>query len=318
MKRFWFSCLGVLVFSACLFGADSVPDLLNAGRADEAIRVLNGKIAANPKDAEAYNQLCRAYYFQENYDPAIANCERAVQLDPESSSYHMWLGRTYGDKADKAGPFAAFGLARKAVAQFERAVQLDPKNVPARADLAEFYGSAPGIVGGGDDKAVRMAEETAKIDPAAAANMRAQLALSKKDFGTAVREAQSAVQLSGGTARYLLELARIYSKEKHWDEMESTIQKAMALPNKKPQNVFFAAELLIQNGRNLDGGIQLLRSYLAGPTDEQGPTYRAYYLIGKAYEKLGNKAEAAKAYGSALQLASGYRRAEEGLKHLKG
>lgn len=317
MKRLQF-CLLFLAVSIPVFAADSALNLLNAGRADEAIKVLNGQIAANPQNAEAYNLLCRAYYFQEAYDPAIANCQRAVDLDPKSSVYHMWLGRTYGDKADKAGPFAGFGLAKKAVAQFEQAVQLDPKNVPARTDLAEFYGSAPGIVGGGDDKARRIADETQKLDPVAAANMRAQLALSNKEFANAEREAQNAVQLSGGTARTLLELARIYGKEKHWQQMESTIQKAMALPNKHPQDIFFAGELLVQNGRNLNGGVQFLHTYLAGPTDEQGPTFRAYYLIGKAYEKLGDKANAAKAYRAALELASGYHRAQEGLRHVNG
>lgn len=312
------SCLMSLALSVPLLAADSALNLLNAGRADAAIQLLNGQITANPQNAEAYNLLCRAYYFQEDYDPAIANCERAVQIDPKSSVYHMWLGRTYGDKADKSSPFAAFGLAKKAVAQFEQAVRLDPKNVPARADLAEFYGSAPGMVGGGDDKALRIVEETVKLDPVAAANMRAQFALSKKDYATAEREGQNAIQLSGGTARALLELARIYGKQKHWEQMESTIVKAMSIPGKRPQDLFFAGELLVQHGRNLTGGIQYLRSYLAGPTDEQGPTYRAYWLIGKAYEKLGDKTNAGKAYRSALELAAGYRRAQEGLHHVNG
>ncbi len=317
MKRLLF-CLVFTVIAVPLFAADSALNLLNTGHADEAVKVLNAQIAANPQNAAAYNLLCRVFYFQESYDQAIANCERAVQLDPKSSIYHMWLGRTYGDKADKASPFAAFGLAKKAVAQFEQAVQLDPRNVPARTDLAEFYGSAPGMVGGGEDKARRVADETVKLDSVAAANMRAQFALSKKDYADAEREAQNAVQLSGGTARTLLELARIYGKQKHWEQMESTIQKAMSLPNKRPQDIFFAGELLVQNGRNLNGGVQYLRLYLAGPTDEQGPTYRAYWLIGKAYEKLGDKSNAAKAYRSALELASNYRRAREGLRHVNG
>ena len=317
MKRLLFGLL-FAALSVPSFAADSVATLLNAGRADEAIKVLTSRISGNPQDAEAYNQLCRTYYFLEDYDQAIANCERAIQLDPKSSNYHLWLGRTYGDKADKANAFAAFGLAKKAVAQFEQAVQLDPKNMAARADLAEFYGSAPGMVGGGDDKARRIADESMKLDPVAAANMRAQFALSKKDYANAEREAQTATQLSGGSAHSLLELARIYGKQKHWEQMESTIQKAMAMPSKHPQDVFFAGELLIQNGRNFDGGIQFLRSYLAGPTDEQGPAFRAYYLIGKAYEKLGDKANAAKAYRAALELASGYHRAQEGLRHVNG
>ncbi|MGE5114773.1 MAG: tetratricopeptide repeat protein [Acidobacteriaceae bacterium] len=318
MKRRSLCLLATVLLSISAFAADSIAAMLNAGRADEAIKTLNAQVSANPQNAEAYGQLCRAYYFLEQYDQAISACNRAVSIDPKSPTYHLWLGRTFGDKADSVGPFSAFGLARKAVAQFEQAVQLDPSNIPARTDLAEFYGSAPGIVGGGDDKARRIANETVPLDPVAAANMRAQLALSKKDFPTAEREAKSAVQLSKGSARSLLELARIYSKEKHWDEMELNIQKALALPKKGPNDVFFAGEMLIQNGRNLKGGVDVLRSYLAGPTDEQSPTFRAWYLIGKAYEKLGDKQAAAKAYRSALELASTYRRAQNALRHLNG
>jgi tetratricopeptide (TPR) repeat protein len=315
-KLFWL--LPAVLLGIPALAADPVANMMNAGRVDEAIRTLSAQVAANPQDAEAYGNLCRAYYFLEDYDQAIANCERATQLDPQAAKHHLWLGRAYGDKADHSGPFAGMSLARKVVAQFEHAVQLAPKDVEARSDLAEFYGSAPGIVGGGTDKAQRIAAETVKIDPVAAANMRAQIALAGKDYAGSEREAINAVELSGGSARTLLELARIYAKQKRWNEMESTIHRALASPNKRPGDLFFAGELLVQNGRNLTGGIEILRSYLSGPTEEQGPAFRAYYLIGKAYEKIGDKASAAKAYRSALDLASGYRRAQDGLRHVNG
>ena len=309
--------VGILLAIPAL-AADNVPVLLKAGRLDDAIKVLSSQLAAKPNDAEVYWQLCKAYYLGEEYDKAISNCERAVQLEPNTSKYHLWLGRAYGDKADNSGPFTGLGLAKKVVAQFEEAVRLAPTDVQARTDLAEFYGSAPSMVGGGDSKARRIADETVKLDPIAAANMRAQIALSDKDYATAEREANTAIQLSKRSARSLLELARIYGKQKHWPQMESTIQEALGSSSRRPEDVFFAAELLVGNGRNLTGAIEFLRSYLAGPTEEQGPAFRAYYLIGRAYEKLGDKASAAKAYRAALDLASGYRRAQEGLRHVKG
>lgn len=316
VRRFLF---GAVLLVACSgFGADSVATMLNAGRVDEAIKLLSSQVNANPQNAEAYGQLCRAYYFLEDYDNAISNCERAVQLAPRESKYHLWLGRALGDKADHSGPFAALGIAKKVGPQFEQAVQLSPNDVQARTDLAEFYGSAPSMVGGNDDKARQLAVDTVKLDPVAAANMRAQFALSQKDYATAEREAQAAIDLSKGSARSILELARIYGKQKHWKEMETAIQQAMAASKKRPEDMFFAGELLVGNGRNLSGAVDILRSYLAGPTEEQSPAFRAYYLIGKAYEKMGDKNAAAKAYRSALELASNYRRAQEGLRHVNG
>jgi cytochrome c-type biogenesis protein CcmH/NrfG len=126
--------------------------LLAEGRADEAIAALQSKISAAPKDAEAYNLLCRVYFQLGNWDRGVPQCEKAVALEPGNSRYHLWLGRIYGEKADAVSFFSAAGLAKKVRTEFEAAVQLDPKNVDARTDLAEFYLEAPGIVGGGRHK----------------------------------------------------------------------------------------------------------------------------------------------------------------------
>ena len=74
---------------------------LTVGRADDAISRLSSSLAANPADAEAHNLLCRVYYQEERWDDAIHECETAVRLMPQESEYHLWLGRAYGEKADK-------------------------------------------------------------------------------------------------------------------------------------------------------------------------------------------------------------------------
>src|SRR5450759_2400121 len=133
--------------------ADSAKDMLAAGRIDEAIAELNGRLSSVPADAESSNLLCRAYFALEEWDRAESSCRKAALLDPDNSRFHLWLGRVYGEKADRANFLAAAGLAGKVRGEFERAVQLDPKDVDARLDLAEFYLAAPGIVGGGEQKA---------------------------------------------------------------------------------------------------------------------------------------------------------------------
>lgn len=311
--------LSLLLGASSLALGDPTPmDVFRSGKVDEAIKSLNSRVASNPNDARAYADLCRVYGSLGAYDDAIQSCTRATQLAPNIAEYHLWLGRAYGDKADSSGPFAAIGWAKKTVAEFERAVQLDPADVQARADLAEYYREAPGLVGGGNDKARIIVDGTEKYDPAAAAVMRAQFALKDKDYSTAEREATKAIQAAGGSAKYILELARIYGKQKHWKDFEQTISRAMDAGKKRPLDMFDAADMLISHGRNLNGAIELLRSYLSGPMDEQGPAFRAHFLIGRAYEKQGKKSEAAKEYQAALELARGFQKAQDALRRVSG
>lgn len=309
----------VLLLAGSAFASIGEPnpmDLLKSGSVDEAIRILNAQVTANPNNAQTYGELCHVYNSLGELDKAIDNCRRAIQLQPNVSEFHLWLGRTYGDKADRSGIFGGMGFAKKTVAEFERAVQLAPNDVHAREDLTEFYREAPGLVGGDSDKAHRIVEDTSRIDPAAAAVMRAQFALKDKDYPAAEAEAKTAVQESGGSAHYLLELARVYGKQKHWKDFESTIIRAVEATNRRPVDVFDAADMLVGFGRNLNGAIDLLRAYLKGPMDEMGPAFRAHYLIGRAYEKQGKKLEAAQEYRSALDLAKGFKSAQDALKRV--
>src|SRR6266700_1495780 len=176
--------------------ADSPKDLLAAGRVDDAIQTLKQQISHSPTDAEANNLLCRAYFMLEEWDHGISACERAVNLAPQNSLYHLWLGRVYGEKADRAGFLSAAGLAKKVRTSFERAVELDPRSWEARTDLAEFYLEAPGIVGGGKDKARGQADALLPFNPAMAHWVLARIASKDKDTATAEREYRAYIAAS--------------------------------------------------------------------------------------------------------------------------
>ncbi|MGH8276796.1 MAG: tetratricopeptide repeat protein, partial [Steroidobacteraceae bacterium] len=131
----------------------SEQELLSGDRMDEAIQYLKARTQSAPNDAEAFALLARAYYELERWDNSIAAAQKAVALNPQSSEYHLWLGRAYGNKAEHSSWFTAIGLAKKTRIEFEKAVELDTTSVDARSDLAEYYMEAPGFLGGGKDKA---------------------------------------------------------------------------------------------------------------------------------------------------------------------
>jgi len=289
--------------------------LLAAGRVDDAIVTLQNRIAATPNDAESENLLCRAYLALTNWDASIAACQKAVALEPENAEYHLWLGRAYGEKADHSSFFTATGLAKKVRSEFEAAVRLDPSNVEARADLADFYVEAPGIVGGGIDKAATQAQQLVPLDPAEAHLVRAQIAEKDNDQAAAEREFRAAIQTSGGRPGPWMDLARFYRRTNRFDEMQAAIQQATSAQNNR-HVLLAAAEILILTQRNLPAAGELLRRYLASETVEDAPAFKAHYLLGSLLEQQGDTRGAAQEYRNALSLARDFSPAQDALKRL--
>ena len=308
--------LAAFVLPAIAVAADSPTDLLAAGRVDEVISTLSTKLSTSPNDAASHNLLCRAYFAVGNWDTAISECEKAVSLQPDNGEYHLWLGRTYGEKADASNFLSAAGLAKKVRTQFERAVQLDPNNVAARTDLAEFYLEAPGIVGGGQDKARAQADMVAKLNPAKAHWIQGRLAEKNKDASAAEQEYRAAIEASHGGANAWLNLALFYRKAGRLDEMHEALKKAATAPLDQPEVLVDAASTLLRANRDLPFATQLVRRYLASSTVEQAPPFKAHYLLGTILEKQGDKPGAAREYQSALTMAKDFGRAREALNRV--
>jgi len=304
------------VCKAAHVAADSPQQLLAAGRADDAIQALQQRITQSPADAESYNLLCRAYFMLEEWDRGIAACEHARNLDPQNSLYHLWLGRIYGEKADRAGFLSAAGLAKKVRVSFERAVELDPGNWEARTDLAEFYLEAPGIVGGGKDKARAQADALMPLNPGMAHWVAGRLAEKEKDLVTAEREYRAAVSVSHSGARECLDLASFLRRSDRLDEMEETLRKLETAALDHPPSLIDGANMLLRTGRNLPLAIRLLRRYLASPV-EDGPAFWVHALLGEALEKQGNHRAAVEEYRAALSLNPNYSRAQQDLKRME-
>jgi len=306
----------IVVFLHQSAQAATPKELLAAGRVDEAIQTLQQQIARSATDAESQNLLCRAYFMLEEWDRGIAACERARNLDPQNSLYHLWLGRIYGEKASRAGLLSAAGLAKKVRTSFERAVELDPHSWEARTDLAEFYVDAPGIVGGGKDKAREQADALLPLNPGMAHWVRARIADKEKDAAGAEREFRAAVAASHSGTRALFDLGYFFFHANRIDEMEHTFRTLEASPVDRPESLRDAASVLLRAGRNFPLAIRLLRRYLSSPVEE-APAFKAHDMLGQLLEKQGDHRAAAEEFRAALALAHGYTKAQEDLKRLE-
>jgi tetratricopeptide (TPR) repeat protein len=167
-------------------------------------------------DFQRHMQAGQRYYNQGKHDEAIREFREALKLRPNDSVGHMWLGRALGRKTEKANPLRQPFMVGGVRDEFEKAVQLDPHNLEARSDLLDFYAEAPGVFGGGIDKAKRQAEAIAKLDPAEGHSAWARIAVKEKHYDVAEREYRAAVAAkpdSPGYRRDLQEFLRKHGPE---------------------------------------------------------------------------------------------------------
>lgn len=319
MIRLFSNCflfVALLLVAASPSRADSAGEMLAAGRVDDAITALNGRLSSAPTDAASANLLCRAYFALEDFDRAESPCKKAVALEPNNGLYHRWLAHVYGEKAARANFIAAASLAGKTHEEFERAVQLNPKDIDSRVDLAEYYLEAPGIVGGGQDKARAQARIIGATDPGREHWVYARIAEKNHDTAAAEREYHQMIDASHGDSEAWLNLALFFRHQKRYDEMEQTLVRTSQAPMSKPDVLVEVAQNLYRIGRNPVLAIQVLRRYLASGPVEEAPAFKAHYLLGTLFEKQGDKAGAAREYQTSLSLASQFEQAHQALTRM--
>ncbi len=296
--------------------ADSAGDLLAAGRIDDAITTLNGRLSSSPTDAKSSNLLCRAYFALEEFDRAESACRTAIALEPNNGRYHRWMAHVYGEKAARANFLAALGLAGKTREELERAVQLDPNDVDARVDLAEFDVEAPGMIGGGQEKARAQARIIGVTDPAREHWVYARIAEKQHDTATAELEYHRMIEVSHGDSEAWLNLALFFRHQKRYAEMEQALVRTSQAPMSKPDVLVDIAQNLYRFGRNPVLAMQVLRRYLTARPVEEAPAFKAHYLLGSLFEKQGDMADAAHEYETSLSLARQFGQAQQALKRV--
>jgi tetratricopeptide (TPR) repeat protein len=127
------------------------------GKLDEAVRLYRESISSHPT-AEAHTFLGWTYSFQGRYEDAIAECQKAIAVDPEFGNpyndigaYLIGLGRLdeavpWLERATRARRYEAYhyphfnlgriylskGMLKKALQEFQEALAIEPKYTLAR------------------------------------------------------------------------------------------------------------------------------------------------------------------------------------------
>jgi Flp pilus assembly protein TadD len=242
---------------------------------------LNLLLPEAQKSAAELALIGQDYFMIGDAKRAAEFFQQAVAAEPGNSVYHHWLGRAYGRRAEMSNPFAAMMHASKARQSFEKAVELDPKNSEAVNDLFEFYLEAPGFMGGGMDKAMKVAEHIAELNAAEGNYARARIAEKRKEYPRAEEHLRRAMELAPHQVGRVIDLAKFLAQRGRYEESDRTFVAAERLAPNAPKVMYARAATYIQTGRNIEAARELLEKYVASPllTPDDPPREDAQKLL---------------------------------------
>ena len=306
------------------------PALFSNGKLQDAVALYErGKFApaagslhqlsnAEPSNAEIWVWLSKAYLKTRNWDKAVQAMEKAVQLQPANAEYHLLLGRACGSRASHSSFITAMSWARRVVREFETARQLAPESIDVRFDLLDYYLEAPGIVGGGKDKAEAEAQAIARLNPQKGHLARATIHIKNKQWDLARRELVQAAEKNPQSVSANKDLAGFLLDRQDFEGALQYAQKALTVNPKSKRSMLIAAAAKIRLQSGQDEAAEILHTLLAGTLGEGDPDFEdVYYWLGEYWLTKGQKGRAQEAFKAALSFDPEHNKAKNGLSRSK-
>jgi len=267
-------CISLLAVDV---GYDRALELYNRTEYQASLQLLLPLREADPANLVLIGQN---YFMMGDAKQSTEFFQKAVALDPNNSVYYHWLGRAFGRWAETGSMFTAMSHASKARQNFEKAIELDPHNSEAVNDLFEFYVEAPSFIGGGIDKAVRLADQIARLDAAEGQYAQARIEEKKKEYRRAEKHFRRAMELAPHQVGRVIDLAKFLAKRGRFEESDKAFLAAERIAPNAPKLMYARAAAYIQAKRNIEAAKSLLEKYLAAQlTPEDPPRSEARKLL---------------------------------------
>ena len=221
-----------------------------------AEKTIINSIKENPNNEILIKKLGDCYGFIKDWDNAIIQYQKLIELDSDNSVYNYKLGGTLAAKANETNRFKSLSLINKSKKYLLKSVELDNKNKPAMWVLIQIYTELPQLLGGSKSLALQYANELETISLIDGLFAKKYIYDFKNDH-----------KMSNIYLNKIVENLNSFNLEYDYNYLNFSI-----------------GELCANNKINLDRGILQLSYYIENFTsrDRSTPDY-AYYLLAKIY-----------------------------------
>lgn len=296
---------------------DAAIEIYGKGKYSLAANMFQKLADESPSRPEIRIWLGKSYLKIREWDRAVREMEKAVQLQPSNARYHLWLGRACGDRASHSNFIKALGWARRVVREFETARELAPEDLDVRFDLLEYYLEAPGILGGGKEKAEAEVKAIAGLSSEKGYVARATVYSKNKKWDLARKELQQAVLDYPQSFSACKDMAEFLIDRNDFEGALGYAKKALLLESTSKRARLTAAAAKIRLKTDLDEVAETLQVFAAGSLSDADPSFEeVYYWLGECFLAKGDKGKARELFKSALAFNPEFGRAKDGLSKL--
>jgi len=218
---------------------------------EDATKFFDDVIDANPRDAFAYNMRALALLWNEqSYERAIADFDKAVELEPNGAVAYIGRGTAWGmkgeldkaiadlDQAIRLDPkldmaWANRGTAWLAKKEYDKAIvdltedlRLDPKDAKAYSNRGAAWCAKEDY-----NKAIADLDQAIRLDPkhTAAYSNRVNVWLSKQEYDKAIADCNAAISIDPDVAQAYVLRARAWVEKKEYDKAIADCNKVIGL-----------------------------------------------------------------------------------------
>jgi len=259
--------------------------------------------AATPTlSAEDHVDQGMEYHGQGELDKAIAEYEKAIELEPNDADAHRNLGTAYGEQ----------GKWEESAAAYERAIEIDPDFGEAYGDLAAAYfrlGRIPEALETGE-KAIELAP-----DYATAHNNLGIIYKEQGEYDLAIAEYEKAIELDPSDPKPHNNLGVVYKEQGEYDLAIAEYEKAIELDPSDPKPHNNLGNVYKQQGE-FDLAIAEYEEALKIDPD-YGTAYLSLGLLYAQQDMVGDAMAAFETYLQRWPNASNREKVEEWLAELE-
>jgi len=274
-------------------------DLFETGSSPAAVTMLRPLADSSPAAATL---LGRIAWQAGNYKEAARWLDVAIARDPQRVDAYVWRALTYVQEIETVSFIRKGSVAGRARSMLDKAVSIDPTNFAAREARTEYYMNAPGIAGGGMDKARAEAATAKRASPYRGALLVGRV--EERAGNVAAAEAEYVALMasypdSGGGREALTSL---YQNRARWDDAFRIIDDRLRTHPADYGMLYQLGRAAALSGQRLEAGEAALRQYLTRDRAKKAFDGAVHFRLGAILERRSDVAGARSEYEQAVAL----------------
>jgi len=264
---------------------DLIVKLSEEYKYDHALSIIEFIITKEPS-VKAYNNRALIYWELEEYDKALEEYTRCIEIDPEYVSPYNRRANLYYELEEYD----------KALEDYARCIEIDPKFLKAYFNRANLYQNLEEY-----DKALKEYARCIEIDPKdlIAYNRRAFLYEELEEYDKALEEYARCIEIDPKDLIAYFNRANLYQNLEEYDKALEEYARCIEIDSDKPYIYFFQAKLY-HKLQKYDKEKQTYQTAI--DIDKEDP--EGYYYIGLSYLHDSNYLRALRYFNLAIEKLS--------------